>query len=464
MNITCEVLVVGGGPGGYSAAIRAGQLGRKTVIVEKERFGGTCLNVGCIPTKAMVHCANLYEELTKAAGYGVKAHVEPLDFPAFQKKKQAHVDRLVGGVEFLLKNAKVETCRGKAVFLDSHRVSVKRAQGEETVIFAQHIILAMGSRPRRIPGLEFNGTTILSSTDGLALDHLPRRLGVMGAGVVGMEFASIFSRLGSKVTVFEMMDRILPAEDAGAVEFLQKSMSKQGVTFYVSAGIEGVVQKKDGLELKVKTPAGTTAVTVDKLIVAAGRTTNVDGIGLEKTGVTVENGRVPVDCHMRTNIPHIYAVGDIVPSLQLAHVAYEEGAVAAETIAGLERSVSYGAVPRCTYTAPEVCGVGLTEEQARQAHPNAKSYRVSFGAVGKAVIEGKDEGFVKLIVDPTYGEILGCVIVGQGISDLISIPAAAMSLEGTLEALADVVIAHPSLSEAVKEVALLAAQRPLHVK
>lgn len=464
MKKECDVLVIGGGPGGYSAAIRAGQLGLKTIIVEKEKFGGTCLNVGCIPTKAFVHCANVIDELKKGAMYGIKSHLDELDLKEFQKKKNANVAKLVGGVEFLLKAAKVESVRGQATFVNSNTVTVKPESGETVEISGKNVILAMGTRPKIIKGLEFDGKRVLSSTEALDLAEVPKRLGVVGAGVVGMEFASIFARLGSKVTVIEVLDKILPTEDKNAVDLLQKSMSANGTEFLLSANIKEVVRKPECVEMKIQCGNETKTVEVDTLIVAAGRDTNLDGINFEATGVKTEKGRVLVDDHMLTNVKNVYAVGDIVPSIQLAHAAYEEGAVAAENIAGNNKTVSYAAIPRCTYSAPEICAVGLSEEEAKAKSKDVKSFKVSFGAIGKAVIEGKDEGFIKLIVDTKYGEILGSVVVGHGISDLITGPTVAMAMEGTVDALADTVIAHPSLSEAIKEVALLAAGRPLHVK
>ncbi len=460
----CKVLVVGGGPGGYSSAIRAGQLGLDTIIVEKEKFGGTCLNVGCIPTKAYVHLANIIGEVNKGAEVGITAHVDSMDLNIFQQKKNANISRLVSGVEFLLKSAKVQIVRGTASFIDKNSVKVVTDKGETLKITGENIIMAMGSRPKLLKGMEFDHEMILSSTDAINLTEIPKRLGIVGAGVVGMELASVFSRLGAKVTVVEMLERILPLEDKSAADFLQKAMQKDGVDFFVSSGLSEIKRTGGELELTIKKGSDTSKVTVDKLIVAAGRDLNLDNIGIENTGVKIERGRIIVDDHMKTSVDNIYAVGDIVPSIQLAHAAYEEGAVAAENIAGNQKSVDYSAIPRCTYTMPEICGVGLTEEEAKKAYPKCKSSRVALTSIGKAVIEGKGDGFIKIISEPEYGEILGCVIAGQGISELISIPTTAMAMEGTIDALADTVIAHPSLSEAVKEVALLAAGRPLHVK
>jgi len=456
------VVVIGGGPGGYSAAIRAGQIGLKTVLIEKDELGGVCLNVGCIPTKAFVKCASQVKSIEKLSELGISATYHGLDLKKFQAKKNATVSKLTGGVGFLLNSAKVDVVKGEAVFADNETLAVKTAQGERRYK-ARNYIIAVGTRPRPLDILPFDGKTVVSSTDALNWDTLPKRLAVIGAGVVGMEFASIFSRLGVEVTVLEVLPKILPMEDADVVAHLQKSMERQGVKFFTGAKILSAARKTGAVTLEIKTAGKKNIVTTDKVLVAVGRQTNVDTLNLASTNVKTDMGYIMVDAGMRTNVPFIYAVGDVTPSWQLAHVAYEEGYIAAENIAGEKKTMSYEVVPRCIYTTPEVSAVGLTEEQAKAKHKNAKAYTFPFSAVGKALIESGGDGFAKIIVDEQYGEILGYSMVGAGVGELIAAPAVAMSLEATAESLSEVITPHPSLSEIVKETALMAVGKPLHM-
>lgn len=458
-----DVLVIGGGPGGYAAALRAAQLGMKTALVEREKLGGTCLNVGCIPTKIFVKSASMVKSFEAMEGYGVKGVLKGFDLKQLQNKKNATVARLTGGVGSLLKGAGVEVIAGEAAFSDEKKVSISTGEGTR-VVAAANVILATGTQPASLPILPFDGKDVLSSTDALSLTTLPKSMAIIGAGVVGMEFASIFAQLGVSVTVVEALDKILPAEDAAVATALQRSMEKQGVVFYTGAMAKKATRQAQIFHLKIAHKGSEKTIEVEKILVAVGRIPNTASLNLTAVGVATKRGLVEVNERMETTAKGIYAIGDIVPTIQLAHVAYDEGYVAAENIAGIKRSMHYNAVPRCIYTTPEVSAVGMTEEQAKAECENAKAYSFPFAAVGKALIEGSGEGFVKVIVDEQYGEILGYSMIGHGVGELIAGPTVAVAMEQTIEDLADVIHPHPSLSEAIKEVAMLAAGKPLHIR
>ncbi|WP_404328241.1 dihydrolipoyl dehydrogenase [Mesobacillus maritimus] len=459
-----DVVVIGGGPGGYSAAIRCSQLGLKTMLVEKEDLGGTCLNVGCIPTKSYVHFANTVATIQKAQNIGIQANIEQINLEQFQKNKQGIVKKLTGGVGYLLKSAGVTVEKGLASFLSRHRIRIVKGS-DEKVIEADKVIIAVGTSPRQLEILPFNEKSIVSSTGILSMTTLPNHLAIVGGGVVGMEFASIFSQLGVTITVIEQLSDILAMEDEETVKVLKNTLRKRNVQFYTSTAIQSVSQNNSEVTLTLATEdQNSFDLTVDKVLVAAGRKTNTGQLGLEEVGVKTEKGFIVVNDQMETNVPGIFAVGDVTPTWPLAHVAYEEGAIAAENAAIGGKSMSYHAVPRCIYTSPEISAVGLTEKQAKQQYHQVRTVTFPLIANGKAMINGNGigEGMMKLIFEEKYGEVLGISMVGEGVNELIIEGTLAMQLEATIEELADVIHPHPSLAEGLKELALLATEKPLH--
>jgi dihydrolipoamide dehydrogenase len=459
-----DVVVIGGGPGGYSAAIRCGQLGLKTMLVEKEELGGTCLNVGCIPTKSYVHFANTVSSIQKAASIGIQANIEQINLNQFQKNKQSTVKKLTGGVGYLLKSAGVTVEKGLATFLSRQRIKIVKTS-EEKVIETNKVIIAVGTSPRQLEILPFNETSIVSSTGILSMTTLPKHLAIVGGGVIGMEFASIFSQLGVQITVIEQLADILAMEDEETVKGLKHALKKRNVQFHTSTAIQSASYDESEVSLRLATAEqNTIELTVDKVLVAAGRKTNIDQLGLAEVGVKTEKGFIIVNDQMETNIPGVFAVGDVTPTWPLAHVAYEEGFIAAENVAGDRKYMSYHAVPRCIYTSPEIAAVGLTEKQAKQQYDQVRSVTFPLSANGKAMINGNGmgEGMMKLIFEEKYGEILGISMVGEGVNELIIEGTLAMEVEATIEEMANVIHPHPSLSEGLKELALLATEKPLH--
>jgi dihydrolipoamide dehydrogenase len=448
-----EVVVVGAGPGGYVAAIRSAQLGMKTAIVERDdRLGGTCLLRGCIPTKAMLHAADLITEIGRAKSAGIKVGGVEVDFSGVMKSKNAAVTKNSKGVEFLMKKNKIEVLRGHATLLGKDKLQIEDEKAKQEISATRGIILAMGSRPRSIPAFEIDGKHIVTSDHMLELEEIPRRLAVLGAGAVGVEFASIFSRFASEVTLIEMLPRIVPLEDEEVSAELTKSFKKQGIevragTTLESAKLEGKVVKLTTIKDEKKD-----TVEVDMLLVAVGRAPNSENCGLQETGVEMEKGYVKVDEFMRTSLPGVFAIGDLVFTPQFAHTASAEGIVAAETIAQVEtRPLDYDKTPGCTYCHPEVASVGLSEAEAK-----SRGYEVAIGkfpwaASGKARILGESTGFVKIVRETRYDEILGIHIIGPQATNLIGEACALLGLESTNEELTRIVHPHPTLTEALME-------------
>lgn len=458
-----DVIVIGGGPGGYAAAIRAGQLGLRTLLVEKGELGGTCLNVGCIPTKFFVHFTDLLAKIKQAPQLGINVTLENIDLHVFQQKKKALIGKLKSGVSSLLKSNQVHFINGIGSFDSDHFIRIKTQEGEMKVQ-GDNIILAVGTRPRELKHLPFDGETVVSSDHVLSWTSVPSTLAIVGAGVVGMEFASIFSKLGVKVSVIEILPRILPLEDAEMAAQLLKALEKRGVHFFTQTAVTSLVHTDGKVELALDQLGDKKRLIVDKVLVAAGRTANLASLHLEKSGVVAQGGFITVNEQMETNVPGVFAVGDIVPGWQLAHVAFEEGAVAAENAAGHPKKMSYSAIPRCIFTEPELSSVGLNEEQARAQYDTIQTFTFPFSANSKAMMSEKGEGMVKIIIESKYQEIVGLSFVGEGVNELIAEGTLAMRLESTVTELAEVIHPHPSLSEIVKEVALLAMGKPLHMK
>ena len=463
MSKNYDVIVIGGGPGGYSAAIRAGQLGLKTMLVEKNEIGGTCLNVGCIPTKHFVHYSDVYSTIKTSSKLGIHTTLESIDLNVFQKEKNKIVNQLKSGVTSILKSQKVDIVKGHATVKTKNTIAIKNEQEEQTVS-TKNIIVATGSSPRELPSLPFNGETVLSSNDILSLTELPKKIAIIGGGVIGIEFASIFSKLDVEVHVIEALPRILMAEDEDIVQYLKNSLKKNGVTIYEHTSYKDSVIKDNQVELVLENNAGEDIkIQVDQVLVAIGRTRNTSQIGLENVGVHIVNQQIEVNEFMQTNVPSIYSVGDINPGWQLAHVAFEEGVVAAENIAGISRKMDYKVVPRCIYTSPEISTVGLTEREAKKVYSEVEVHTFPLAANSKAMMAGKKEGMAKIVLEKEYKEILGISLVGEGVNELISEGSLAIYLEATAEELANLIHPHPSLSEIIKEVSLLAMDKPLHI-
>jgi dihydrolipoamide dehydrogenase len=459
--------VIGSGPGGYVAAIRAGQLGLKTAIVEKDdKWGGTCLHVGCIPTKDLLLSADVYDSVRNAKEFGIVAQDVSIDWPAILARKTKVVTKLAKGVEFLLKKNKVDMIRGYAKILTPGKISVTDPQGATREITAKNIVLATGSEARMLPGLEADGKTLLTNKEILNLPAIPKSMVIIGAGAVGVEFASIFQRFGTKVTVLEMLPRTVPLEDEEISAELEKSLKHQGIAIQTQAKVAKVTKTVTGVTVEYTVGDGKPqSIEAEACLVAVGRAPNTANVGLEKTRVKLERGFVKTNGFMQTDEPGIYAIGDIVAnSPLLAHVASMEGIVAVTHAAGKHAEpINHRQIPNCTYTEPEVASVGLTERLAREAGHKVKIGKFPYAAVSKAAILGTREGFVKVVSDEEYGEILGVHIIGPRATETIAEAVMAMRLEGTVDDIAHTIHAHPTLSEAVGEAAHAAVDWPIHI-
>ena len=457
----CDVAVLGGGPGGYPAAIRAAQLGAKVVLIEQGRIGGTCITIGCIPTKAWVQTAHaLREAHHDFAQLGVNVSGVELDFPATQKNKETIVGGLVNGITGVVKANGIEVVTGRGSFKDAHTIAI---DGAEDVSFQQAII-ATGSHPLRPPVDGIDGPLCVDSTGLLEVGDVPRRAVILGGGVIGVEFASILSHFGSEVTIVEMLDSLIPTEDADAAKELARAFKKRDIAMHLGARATRIEHGK-AATLHFESADGTAGqVEADLVLVATGRGPNASDIGLEQAGVEFDPRKgINTDAAMRTNVPNIFAAGDVAGRWQLAHTSFREGEVAAENALGQTAEVDYTAVPRCIYTDPEIAGVGLTEAQARESHDEVAVGRMPFSANARAQMYGEKTGWVKTIHETRYGELLGLVIVGPQATELINAGVIGISAEATIETIADSIAAHPTLAEAVKEAALVALGRPIHL-
>lgn len=456
-----DVLVIGAGPGGYVAALRASQLGAKVGIVEDTFIGGVCLNVGCIPSKALLRSAEVYETLQDAKQFGIQVEgtIRP-DWPAIQKVKDQAVQRLTTGVGALLRKAEVTVLEGRGRFSDAHTITVSSAESTQQVE-AEKVIIATGARPVRLPLPGFDLEGVLDSTGALNLDALPASLLIVGGGVIGVEFANIFASFGVEVVVIEMLDRLLPMMDPEISAEITRALRRKKVSSYVDSRARQIRRQGDLLQVSVETPEGEEQFDVEKVLVAVGRRANVEDMGLEAVGVEVDRGIV-VNERMETNVPGVYAIGDVTGKWWLAHVAMKEGVVAAENACGHVAKMAYKTVPSCVFTRPEVATVGLTETEAREQGYDVAVGKFPFIANGKAVTYGERTGFVKIVSEARYGEVLGLHIVGPHASDLILEGGLALQLEATLEEIDAAIHAHPTLGEAVAEAALDAQGRALH--
>jgi dihydrolipoamide dehydrogenase len=462
-----DVVVIGSGPGGYVAAIRAGQLGLKTAIVEKDdKWGGTCLHVGCIPTKDLLLSADVYDYVRNAKEFGIVANDVSVDWPAMLARKTKVVTKLAKGVEFLLKKNKVEMIRGVGKLAGPGKISVTDPKGATQEVSAGSVVLATGSEARMLPGLEADGKTLLTNKEILNLPAIPKSMVIIGAGAVGVEFASIFQRFGTKVTVLEMLRRAVPLEDEEISAELEKSLKHQGIAIQTQAKVTKVTKTANGITVEYTVGEGKPqTIEAETCLVAVGRVPNTSNLALEKTRVKLERGFVRTDGFLQTEEPGVYAIGDIVAnSPLLAHVASMEGIVAVTHAAGKHaEAINHRQIPNCTYTEPEVASVGLTERLAREAGHKVKIGKFPYAAVSKAAILGVREGFVKVVSDEKYGEILGVHIIGPRATETIAEAVMAMRLEGTVDDIAHTIHAHPTLAEAVGEAAHAAVDWPIHI-
>ena len=470
-SATYDVVVIGSGPGGYVAAARAGALGLKVAVVEKDKaLGGTCLHRGCIPTKALLHAADVYGEIKDAARMGVVVEGARIEWDKVQGHKRQVVTSNAGGVAHLMKSRKVDVVQGFGRLDGGKKVVVKSEDGKETVLTANNVILAVGGKPRELPFAKFDGERILSSDHILELPKIPGSLCIIGGGVIGIEFASLFSRVGTKVTVLEMLPRIVAPAEAEASKVLADELSKQGCDIKVNVKVTGVEKKGNEVYTTFQNQDGTTAtVTAEHLLVAVGRPPLTQGIGLESTKVQLDKaGFVGVDGMMETAEPGVYAIGDCVNTPWLAHVASAEGMIAVEHIAAkmgktqMPAALNYDHTPSCVYSEPPMAWSGLTEEEAKKRGHDVKVSKFDWAKNAKAAIILKKKGFVKFVVDAKYGEFLGVHIVGPNATDLLAEPALAISAEIPIEELARTVHAHPTLYEAIWEAASMAAGRAVH--
>ncbi|GIV50035.1 MAG: dihydrolipoyl dehydrogenase [Candidatus Kapaibacterium sp.] len=455
---TVDVVVVGAGPGGYVAAIRAAQLGMKTICIERDRLGGVCLNWGCIPSKALLKSAEYKHFLDHAGDYGfaVQAHV---DFPKVIARSRAVADRMNNGVAFLFKKYKVQHISGTGKLLDNHTVEVRDQAGTVTDrISAKHIIIATGARTRMIPGIEVDRKRVWTSTEAMLAESIPSSMVVIGSGAIGVEFAYFYNAFGTAVTIVEMMPTLVPNEDEEIAKELERSFKKQGMTIMTNTKVVSAKTVGDRVEVVVEGKDGKQqTLTADVALNAVGVQGNIENIGLEELGVTVERGWIKVDSLMRTNVEGVYAIGDIAGPPWLAHKASAEGILCVEAIAGLEvHPLDYGNIPGCTYCQPQIASIGLTEKKAREAGYDVKVGKFPFTASGKAWGIGKTEGFVKLVIDAKYGEILGAHMIGPDVTELVAEIGVARSLDATAHSLIKTIHAHPTLSEAVMEAAATA--------
>ncbi|HET6350373.1 MAG TPA: dihydrolipoyl dehydrogenase [Candidatus Krumholzibacteria bacterium] len=449
-----DVAIIGSGPGGYVAAIRAGILGLKTALIEKDSFlGGTCLHRGCIPTKALLHTAELFDEIKKSREIGIDVSGASLDINRIHAYKQAVVDKMAKGIVFLMKKRKVEVLTGTGSFVDATTIRVAGANGSED-IRARHIIIATGSTPSHLPHLKPNGTTIIDSDILLKTADIPASLAVIGSGAVGTEFASVFASYGSQVHLIELLPRLLPIEDEECSAQLERSLRARGLKCYTSAEVTEAKASADGVTLTLKKPDGTSTLDVARVLVATGRRPVLEGLNHDAAGVKMNGRFIAVDEFMRTNVPSIYAIGDVIASPALAHVASREGILAVDHMAGKHvQTINYRAVPNCTYSHPEVASVGLTERAAKEAGYDVRVGKFPFSALGKATILNDTAGFVKIVADKRYDEVLGVHIIGPKATELIAEATLGIKMETTVEEIANTIHAHPTLAEAMLEAA-----------
>ena len=463
MNGEVDVVIIGGGPGGYVAAIKAAHLGLKAVLIEKDKLGGVCLNRGCIPTKALVSTAEVLNHLQRAGEFGIQVKDYSIDFPAIMKRKDLITRRLSSGVEQLMKANQVRVVKGEGQIIEPGKVEITDTTGQKEVIKTKNIIIATGSKVMKlpIPGIDSGG--VITSDEALSLSELPSKMIIIGGGVVGIEFAGIFKALGVEVTVVEMLPRILLPIDEEIASRLTMNLKRKGIEILTDCKVKGIKKNHQNLEVLVSTSEGEKKLETEKVLLAAGRVPELGNINVQRLGIELEKGAIKVDGKMKTNISGIYAVGDVVGKIMLAHVASREGIVAIENISGKEVLMDYKAVPNCVFSMPEVASVGLTEEEARKENNNIRVSKFPFMANGKALGMGETEGMVKIIADTDTFELLGLHILGVHASDLIAEGTLALSMEATAFEIVNTIHAHPTLAEAIAEAAEGITGKPIHI-
>jgi len=459
-----DLIVIGSGPGGYVAAIRGAQLGLKTAVIERESLGGICLNWGCIPTKALLKSAQVFEYINHAEDYGIKVQGGEADFGAVVKRSRGVAEGMSKGIQFLMKKNKIDVIMGTAKIKKGNKIEVKAADGTTKEYTAKHTILATGARSRELPNLKQDGKKVIGYRQAMNLAEQPKSLIVVGSGAIGIEFAYFYNALGTKVTVVEFMDRIVPVEDEEVSKQLERSLKKAGINILTKANVESVDTSGAGCKAKVKTEKGVETLEADIVLSAVGITPNIENLGLEEVGVKTDKGRVLVDDFYKTNIAGVYAIGDIVKGQALAHVASAEGIICVEKIAGHHpEPLNYNNIPGCTYCSPEIASVGYTEKAAKEAGYEIKVGKFPFSASGKASAAGNKDGFVKVIFDAKYGEFLGAHMIGAGVTEMIAEVVVARKLETTGMEIVKTVHPHPTMSEAVMEAAADAYGEVIHL-
>lgn len=459
-----DVIVIGSGPGGYVTAIRASQLGLKTAIIEKAELGGVCLNWGCIPTKALLKSAQVFEYINHAADFGIQVAGHRADFENIIKRSRDVANGMSNGVNFLMKKNKIDVIQGLGKIKPGKKVEVTAADGKVSVYEAQHIIIATGARSRELPNLKQDGQKIIGYREAMTLKKQPKKLVVVGSGAIGVEFAYFYKALGTEVTIVEYLPNIVPLEDEDVSKQLERSFKKMGINVLTNTEVTEVDTKGSGCKVALKTKKGVEVIECDIVFSAVGITPNIENIGLEEVGIITEKGKINVDKFYRTNIPGYYAIGDVVPGYALAHVASAEGIICVENIAGHNpEPLDYKNIPGCTYCTPEVASVGYTEKGAKEAGFEIKVGKFPFSASGKASAAGHKDGFVKLIFDAKYGELLGAHMVGYNVTEMIAEIVAIRKLETTGHELIKTVHPHPTMSEAIMEAAAAAYGEVIHL-
>ena len=452
-----DVIVLGSGPGGYPAAIRASQLGKKVAIIEKESLGGICLNWGCIPTKALLKSAQVYEYAKHAADYGISIGEVHADFTGVVKRSRGVADKMSKGVQFLMKKNKIDVIMGNGKIVAANKIEVTAADNTKQIVEAKNIVIATGGRARQLPTLPIDDVKIVGYRKAMVMPEQPKSMIVCGSGAIGSEFAYFYNSMGTKVTIVEFMPRIVPVEDEDISKELEKQFKKQGITILTNSEVLKVDTSGTGVKATIKTATGEQVLEADILLSAVGVVANIENIGLEELGVKLDKGKIIVDANQQTNIPGLYAIGDCTPGQALAHVATKEGINAAEHLSGHKpEAIDYNNIPGCTYCVPEIASVGYTEKAAKEAGYEVKVGKFPFMASGKASAAGATEGFVKVIYDAKYGEFLGCHMIGTNVTEIIAEAVVARKLETTAHEILNAVHPHPTMSEAMKEATAVA--------
>ena len=459
-----DVIVLGSGPGGYVTAIRASQLGMKTAVIEKESLGGVCLNWGCIPTKALLKSANVYEYINHAEDYGIKVSSHKADFSAVVKRSRSVAEKMSGGVQFLMKKNKIDVIMGTGKVMPGKTIEVTDDKGKTSSYTAKNIIIATGARSRQLPNLEQDGKQIIGYREAMVLPKMPKKLVIVGSGAIGVEFAYFYNAMGVDVTVVEFLPNIVPVEDIDVSKQLEKTFKKKGMNIMTNSSVEKVEKSSKGCEVHIKTAKGMETISCDIVLSAVGIQPNIENIGLEETGIVVDGGKIVVNEYYETNIPGYYAIGDVVAGQALAHVASAEGITCVEKIAGQNpEPIDYNNIPGCTYCSPEIASVGMTEKAAKEAGYELKIGKFPFSASGKASAAGHNDGFIKLVFDAKYGELLGGHMIGANVTEMIAEIVALRKLETTGHELIKTVHPHPTMSEAVMEAAAAAYDEVIHI-